>query len=410
MSDAYDALVIGGGPGGSATAFHLARGGARVLLAEKQTYPRDKVCGDGLTPRAVRALDHMGLREEYQSWSRSAGLKVHGGGHVIELPWPELEDYPSFGLARPRADLDQLLARTAAKAGADLWESTDVVEPLVENGLVRGAVVRREGEDPVDVRAEVVVAADGASSRFAQALGLVRDDHRPIGVAIRQYFRSDRDTDPWIDSYLELWKGDHLLPGYGWVFPLADGTVNVGCGLLNTSEGFRNTNYRDLLKGWLPTVAAEWDFDPADPVAKPRSAPLPMGASRHPPLHRGVLFVGDAAGLVNPFNGEGIDYAMESGQLAAEVGLAVLESGDRTRLSTYRAALERSFGSYFTLGRVFVRAIGHPQVMKACARYGLPRPTLMKLVLKLMANLYEPARGDATDRIVRAMVRLAPSR
>jgi hypothetical protein len=101
---------------------------------------------------------------------------------------------------------------------------------------------------------------------------------------------------------------------------------------------------------------------------------------------------------------------MESGQLAAETGLAVLESGDRTRLSAYGAAVERRFGSYFTLGRVFVRAIGHPQVMKACARHGLPRPTLMKLVLKLMANLYEPARGDTTDRIVRALVRLAPSR
>jgi flavin-dependent dehydrogenase len=135
-----------------------------------------------------------------------------------------------------------------------------------------------------------------------------------------------------------------------------------------------------------------------------------MGGSVNPKVGPTWIVVGDAAGSINPFNGEGIDYAMESGQLAAEVGLAVLESGDRTRLSTYRAALERSFGSYFTLGRVFVRAIGHPQVMKACARYGLPRPTLMKLVLKLMANLYEPARGDATDRIVRAMVRLAPSR
>ncbi|HEX2373333.1 MAG TPA: geranylgeranyl reductase family protein [Actinomycetota bacterium] len=410
MSDAYDALVIGGGPGGSATAFHLARGGARVCLVEKQTYPRDKVCGDGLTPRAVRALDHMGLREEYQSWSRSAGLKVHGGGHVIELPWPELEEYPSFGLARPRADLDQLLARTAATAGAELREATEAVEPLVEGGVVKGAVVRRQGEDPVALRSEVVVAADGASSRFAQALGLPRDEGRPIGVAIRQYYRTGRDADPWIDSYLELWKGEHLLPGYGWVFPLADGTVNVGCGLLNTSEGFRNTNYRDLLKEWLPTVGPEWGFSTEDAVAKPRSAPLPMGASRHPPLHRGVLFVGDAAGLVNPFNGEGIDYAMEAGELAAEAGLAVLESGDRSRLLAYRAAVEQRFGSYFSMGRLFVRLIGDPRVMKACARYGLPRPTLMKLVLKLMANLYEPARGDTTDRVVRALVRLAPSR
>jgi menaquinone-9 beta-reductase len=410
VSEAYDALVIGGGPGGAATAFHLARGGARVLLCEKQSYPRDKVCGDGLTPRAVAQLDAMGLREEYQGWSRSAGLKVHGGGHVIELPWPELTEFPSFGLARPRTDLDQLLARTAAKAGAELWETTEVVAPLVQRGLVRGAVLRRDGEDPVDVRAEVVVAADGASSRFAQALGLNRDEQRPIGVAIRQYYRAERDVDPWIDSYLELRRGDDLLPGYGWVFPLADGSVNVGVGLLNTSAHFRNINYRRLLKEWVPAVGPEWGFAPEDALAKPRSAPLPMGASRHPPLYRGVLFVGDAAGLVNPFNGEGIDYAMESGRLAAETALAVLESGDRTRLTAYRLAVERRFGSYYAVGRLFVRLIGDPRFMKAATRYGLPRPTLMKLVLKLLANLYEPARGDTTDRVVRAMVRLAPSR
>jgi menaquinone-9 beta-reductase len=410
VSDAYDALVIGGGPGGAATAFHLARGGARVLLCEKQTYPREKVCGDGLTPRAVAQLDAMGLRDEYRSWSRSAGLKVHGGGHVIELPWPELTNLPSFGLARPRTDFDELLARTAERAGAELWAGTEVVAPLVEHGLVRGATVRRDGEDPVEVRAEVVVAADGASSRFAQALGLSRDEQRPIGVAMRQYYRSERDSDPWIDSYLELRRGDDLLPGYGWVFPLADGTVNVGVGLLNTSAHFGNINYRQLLRDWVPTVGPEWGFTADDAVAKPRSAPLPMGASRHPPLYRGVLFVGDAAGLVNPFNGEGIDYAMESGQLAAEVGLAVLESGDRTRLGAYRTAVERRFGSYFAVGRLFVRLIGDPRFMKAATRYGLPRPTLMKLVLKLLANLYEPARGDASDHVVRALVRMAPSR
>jgi geranylgeranyl reductase family protein len=410
LSDRYDALVVGGGPGGAATAYHLARGGARVLLCERATYPREKVCGDGLTPRAVGALDAMGLREEYQGWSRQAGLKVHGGGVVIELPWPELEGLPSFGLCRPRTDLDQLLARQAVRAGATAWEATEVVGPLIEGGLVRGALVQREGEDPVDIRAEVVVAADGASSRFAQALGLTRDPKRPIGVAIRQYFRSERHVDPWIDSYLELWRDNDLLPGYGWVFPMADGTVNVGVGLLNTSAHFRDVNYRRLLRDWAPTAGRDWGFDLDDAEGRPRSAPLPMAANRHPPLHRGVMFVGDAAGLVNPFNGEGIDYAMESGQFAAEAGLAVLASGDRTRLDRYRVEVERRFGSYFALGRVFVKLIGEPHVMRIATSYGLPRPYLMKIVLKLLANLYEPRGGDAADRVVRALTAMAPSR
>ena len=410
MTSRYDAIVVGGGPGGAATAYHLARGGASVLLLERSAYPREKVCGDGLTPRAVAALDAMGLRDTYRDWSRSAGLKIHGGGVTVELPWPELSGFPSYGLARPRTDFDQLLARHAEKAGATLWDRTEAVGPLVEHGLVRGVVVRRDGEDPVDLRAELVVAADGASSRIAQALGLHRDQRRPIGVAVRQYVTSERDRDPWIDSYLELWRGDELLPGYGWVFPMADGTLNVGLGLLNTSAHFRNVNYRRLLAEWLPTVGREWGFGAADAVSRPRSAPLPMAANRHPPVHRGVLFVGDAAGLINPFNGEGIDYAMESGQLAAETGLAVLHSGDRSLLGRYREALESRFGAYFSVGRAFVRAIGDPRVMKLAANHGLRRPTLMKIAFKLLANLYEPRGGDVADRMVKALVRMAPVR
>ena len=410
MISGYDAIVVGGGPGGAATAYHFARGGARVLLVERSAYPREKVCGDGLTPRAVAALDAMGLRDTYRDWSRSAGLKIHGGGVTVELPWPELSEFPSFGLARPRADFDQLLARHAEKAGATLWDRTEAVGPLVERGLVQGVVLRREGEDSVDLRAELVVAADGASSRVAQALGLHRDERRPIGVAVRQYVTSERDRDPWIDSYLELWRGDELLPGYGWVFPMADGTLNVGLGLLNTSAHFRNVNYRQLLAEWLPTVGRDWGFTAGDVVSRPRSAPLPMAANRHPPLYRGVLFVGDAAGLINPFNGEGIDYAMESGQLAAETGLAVLESGDRSVLTRYRSALDARFGAYFSVGRAFVRAIGDPRVMNLAARHGLRRPTLMKVAFKLLANLYEPRGGDAADRVVKALVRMAPAR
>ncbi len=410
MTTGYDVLVVGGGPGGAATAYHLAKGGARVLLVEKAGYPRDKVCGDGLTPRAVAALDAMGLRAAYQSWSRHIGLRVHGGGTVIELPWPELTGLPSYGLVRPRMDFDQFLARHAERAGATVWDGTEATEPLLERGLVRGAVVRRAGQDPVDVRAELLIAADGASSRLGQALGLHRDQSRPIGVAIRQYYASTRSDDPWIDSYLELWSDGDLLPGYGWVFPMADGHVNVGVGLLNTSKHFRNTNYRGLLRDWAPTVGREWGFGADDAVAKPRSAPLPMAANRHPPLHRGVLFVGDAAGLINPFNGEGIDYALESGELAAQTALAVLDSGDRTLLERYPAALRERYARYFAVGRLFVKAIGEPRFMQMATRYGLPHRRLMKVVLKLLANLYEPVGGDVADRVVRALTALAPAR
>jgi flavin-dependent dehydrogenase len=448
-SDTYDALVVGGGPGGAAAAYHLAAGGAKVLLVEKTTYPREKVCGDGLTPRGTAELDLMGLRDVYAGWPHNTGLRVHGTqGRTYELPWPEVTGLPSFGLTQTRHDLDQLLAEQAVKAGATLLEGTSVVRPLVQHGVVVGAELARDGEDgnsgngkredarrqsagrengtrkdgkpepgengqrgdTWDVRAQVVIAADGASSRVAQALGHERDHNRPLAVAIRQYFRTERDQDPWLDSYLELRAGDEMLPGYGWVFPLGDGRVNVGLGVLGTSRRFRDVNYRELLARWVTEISGEWGFDPGDPAGKPRSSPLPMGANRHPALHRGVLFVGDAAGMVNPFNGEGITYAMETGRLAAGITLEVLASGDRSALSRYADELTDRFGSYYLLGRTFAKVISDPRVMKLCVSYGLERPALLKLVLKLLSHSFEPRGGDATDRIVQALVTLAPAR
>jgi geranylgeranyl reductase family protein len=407
QSDAYDVVVVGGGPGGASTAYHLATGGARVLLVEKSAYPREKPCGDGLTPRGTAALDAMGLSDAYADWPRNVGLRCHGGGHSLELPWPEVTGQPSFGLTQPRLDLDHLLARQAVKAGATLMTSTDVVRPLIADGVVTGVELRPEGEDAYDVRADQLIAADGASSRIGQALGHTRDEKRPVAVAIRQYFRTERDEDPWLDSYLELWKGDRQLPGYGWVFPMGDGSVNIGLGLLNATQ---SVNYRNLLADWVPEAGRDWGFTAEDAVAKPRSSPLPMGANRHPALHRGVLFVGDAAGMVNPFNGEGISYAMETGQMAAETSLKMLATGDRSKLEAYPRALVDRYGSYYTLGRVFVKLINDPRVMKVCTVHGMKRPALMKLVLKLLGNMYEPVGGTTSDRVVQALTAMAPAR
>jgi menaquinone-9 beta-reductase len=420
-----DVIVVGAGPAGAASAFHLAQAGADVLLLEKSAFPRDKICGDGLTPRAVKQLIGMGFDLDGPGWHKNKGLRIIGAGHRLELPWPELTSFPPYGAVRTRMDLDETLARHAEKAGARLTERTSVSAPVLDErtGRVVGVTAkpvddrgRRTGET-VTYRAPVVIAADGVSARLATALGLERRENRPMAVAVRAYYRTPRHDDPWMESWLELWDGtpgrSNLLPGYGWIFGLGDGTANVGLGILNSSAAFQHVDYREILRSWLANTPTEWGFRDDNVLGPVRSAALPMGFNRKPHYTRGMLLVGDSGGMVNPFNGEGIDYALEAGHLAADTvlqALALPEGPARERvLQGYAAALESAYGGYFTLGRVFARMIGNPTFMKQATRHGLPRQALMRFMLKLMANLTDPRDGDASDRVINALSKLAPS-
>jgi geranylgeranyl reductase family protein len=417
-----DVVVVGAGPGGSTAAYHLAQAGLDVIVCEKSAFPREKVCGDGLTPRAVKQLVAMGIdTSPSDGWIRNQGLRILGGGMRLELPWPDLASYPSYGLVRPRQDFDEVLARAAQKAGAQLHELTTVSAPLREERT--GAVVGVETKDGRRFRAPVTLVADGNSSRFSLQLDRERREDRPMGVAYRRYFTSPRHDDDWLESWLELWDGPQqgnaaggqgrLLPGYGWVFGVGDGTSNVGLGILNTSDAFGKTDYRNMLDRWLASMPVEWGFVEENATGPTRGAALPMGFNRAPHYADGALLVGDAGGMVNPMNGEGIAYAMESGRLAAEVVAQALAEPAGVRrervLQGYPTALRETYGGYFTLGRVFVKAIGHPSVMKLCTRHGLPHPTLMRFCLKLLANLAEPHGGDAADRIISGLNRMAPA-
>ncbi|RYP84267.1 geranylgeranyl reductase family protein [Nocardioides guangzhouensis] len=417
-------IVVGAGPAGSATAYHLANAGIDVLLLEKGSFPRDKVCGDGLTPRAVKQLVGMGFDLDQAGWQKNRGLRIRGAGHVIELPWPDLASFPPYGAARARMDLDELLGRHAEKAGARLLERTAVTGPVVDDATDRvvGVTAKpvddrgRKAGDEVTYRAPIVVAADGVSARIAMALGLERRENRPMAVAARAYYRTPMHDDPWMESWLELWDGkpgaSNQLPGYGWIFPLGDGTANVGLGILNSSAAFRSIDYKDSMRRWLANTPEELGFRDENLVAPIRSAALPMGFNRKPHYTRGVLLVGDSGGMVNPFNGEGIDYALEAGRTAAETAVQALgrvPGPMRERvLEGYPQALDAAYGGYFTLGRVFAKMIGNPTFMKQATKYGLPRPTLMRFMLKLMANLTDPRDGDAMDRIINGLSRVAP--
>jgi geranylgeranyl reductase family protein len=389
-----------------------------VLLLEKTSFPREKVCGDGLTPRAVKSLISMGVDLDAPGWIRNKGLRIYGAGVRLELPWPDLASYPDFGLVRTRFDFDQILADRAVKAGARLEQNTNVTGPVIDerSGRIVGVTATRTGaKDDAEITfsAPLVVAADGNSSRLSLAMGLRKREDRPIGVAVRRYYTSPRHDDDYLESWLELWDGDRLLPGYGWVFGVGDGTSNVGLGLLNTSKSFQNTDYRQMLKRWTANMPEEWGFVEPNATGPIRGAALPMGFNRQPHYTRGLLLVGDSGGMINPFNGEGIAYAMESGQYAADVivqALARPTAAQRERaLYDYPRVLKEAYGGYYTVGRLFVKAIGDPRVMKFATRHGMPHPTLMRFTLKLLANLTDPRGGDAMDRLINAMSKVAPA-
>lgn len=404
-----DVIVVGAGPAGSATAFYLAQAGLDVLLLEKTRFPREKVCGDGLTPRAVQQLIQMGVDIDAPGWIRNKGLRVVGGGHRFELDWPELSSFPNFGLVRTRQDFDQIMAAHAVKAGARLMEGVNVTGPVLDDRS--GHIVGVTTKDGATYRSRVVVAADGNSTRLALGMGLQRRADRPMGVAVRTYFESPRHDDDYLETWLELWDGDTLLPGYGWIFGVGDGTCNVGLGMLNTSDAFKTIDYRDLLKRWVRNMPAEWGYTEENMVGPIRGAALPMAFNRKPHYTRGLVLVGDSAGAVNPFNGEGIAYAMETGEIAAEViarALTGTTAAQQERiLRGYPQVLKDAYGGYFTLGRVFVEAIGRPGVMSFGTKHGLPHPRLMRFALKLLGNLTD-RRGDASDRIINTLARLAP--
>ena len=421
IADEADVIVVGAGPGGSAAAYHMARHGLRVLLLEKTVFPREKVCGDGLTPRATRQLIRMGVdTSEKAGWLQNKGLRVIGGGVRLELDWPDLASFPAYGLVRTRLDFDDMLAKRAVEAGALLRTGVNVTAPVLDDDGRAVGVVAHAGPDkePVEYRAPLVVAADGVSGRLPLAMGLAKREDRPIGVAVRRYYHSPvRADDDYLESWLELRSAqdrERLLPGYGWIFGLGDGRVNVGLGILNSSSAFGKTNYRSMLTDWLGTTPPDWGMRDEDNADGPiLGAALPMGFNRVPHYTRGVMLVGDTGGMVNPMNGEGIAYAMEAGELAAEVAVQALArpaGADRERaLQAYPAELKLRFGGYYRLGGLFVKLIGNPQIMRIATKHGMPHPTLMQFVLRLLANLTDPRGGDAMDRIINGLTKVAPA-
>jgi geranylgeranyl reductase family protein len=379
-------IVIGGGPAGAAAAMSAARGGASVMVFEKAQRGRDKVCGDGLTPRAVAALEE--LKISLDGVHRIDGLRMIAGGTRRELEWPGSGRFPPYGAVWTRRAMDEHLISAAEESGAELVFNTEAL-PIFDGDRVIG--VEADGRR---FAADLVVVAAGAQGAVARMLGADRDPNEPYGLAIRTYVESPRHGDRLLEASLAMRAPDGTpIPGYGWMFPVGDGTVNLGVGALSTMKGFKKLNLNKLVDLYRDHVREEWGV--GDYLERPRAWRLPMSSlARSGP---GWVAIGDAAGLINPMNGEGIDYGLESGMLAAELFLA----DPATAPVEYDRQVGERFDAFLRTGRRFSFLIGHPFILRNGLRFAVGTQAIASLTLQVMGNLVDDQTPGAAGRVLR---------
>jgi geranylgeranyl reductase family protein len=407
-----DVLVVGGGPSGASAATWLARAGHTVTIAEKRKLPRHKACGDALTPRALSELTRLGIDPVDLGGHIVAGVRMIHGQREIEVPWPEHPDLPDHGVVLRRDILDEHLRQRAAQSGATVLMGHEAIAPIVERGFVRGANLSVDGVHR-QVRSRFVVVADGANSSFGRGLGTTRDHNWPYGIATRSYWSSPRSSEAWIESTLGPPDANgNPIAGYGWVIPAGDGTVNAGVAVLSTYRDVRGVNALKLLDSFAQRIATSWDIDPDKSLKAPSRFRVPLGGSVGPKMGPTFLVVGDASGAANPFNGDGVDAALMSGRLAADVLHEALTTGNSTTLQRYPTMVAEAVGQYQKVGRLTARFLGRPGILRPALKLGMRSERVMGAILRIATDemrTEEQAGAERAYALATKVSRFAPN-
>lgn len=386
-----DVVVVGAGPAGSAAAAWAARAGRDVLVVDAAQFPRDKACGDGLTPRAVAELERLGLGAWLDGRIRHRGLRMAGFGADVEVPWPG-PSFPSTGSAVPRTELDDRIRSVAADDGAKMLLGAKAVDVRHDPSGRIEAIILDSG---VEVACEHLIVADGARSTLGRVLGRTWHKQTVYGVAVRGYIATPRSDEPWITSHLELRSPEGtVLPGYGWIFPLGNGEVNIGVGALATAKRPSDTALRPLLNYYTGLRREEWGFDGQARAAL--SALLPMGGAVSGVAGPNWMLIGDAAACVNPLNGEGIDYGLETGRLAAEL----LDLGDVSQ--AWPEVLRAHYARGFSVARRLALLLTLPRFLPVTGPLAMRSTTLMGVAVRVMGNLVTDEDADWIARMWRS--------
>lgn len=354
---ACDVLVAGGGPAGAATAARLAGAGLRVTVLDRQAFPRDKVCGDFVGPAALVELEALGVtsRPDFHRTNLIHQAAVHlDGTELIRRPLPQADGLPGYGRCIPRMQLDAWVLDAARRAGATVVEGVRVTGFDVDADGV--TVSAERGREPCTFRARLLVGADGSNSMVARVLrGSVPPDQDRI-IAVRAYYEGDAGPDDRCDLFFTA----ESFPGYYWLFPTGAGRANVGVGMVLETLPPTGEHLRELLLELVRSdEALSRRLEGARIQGKVVGWPLTTYDARLPVVDERVMLVGDAAGFINPLNGEGIQYALISGRWAAETVLAAAADGDfsAARLAVYARDAERELRYDMALAGLLVHLI-----------------------------------------------------
>ncbi len=377
----YDIAVIGAGPAGSTAAYFLAKGGLRVALLDKFDFPRDKTCGDGLTPRAIKILEEMGILPQVEQYARhcSAITVRHSDEVTYRLELSHLKDLPPNILVLPRLILDDILREHAVAAGAKFIPQAKV-ESLTRtsNGTAHLGI-----EDGRTLECALVIIATGSNATLLRGHGLLKKIP-PVNLAARTYFENVEGLD---DTTVLFFDGVEL-PGYGWVFPTGPGTANVGCGVFFDSPNPQPSQLRNLIQNhsYLRKILRN-----ARQVGPIKGYPLRTDFSPSNSGNDWILVTGEAVGLVNPISGEGIDYALESAQLAADAILSEWHGEPSKTIQTrYRASLAKKFQYQLLLNHLAQRVYCRSGVLDHLLVRARQKPRLRQAMLDACFGSADP--------------------
>jgi geranylgeranyl reductase family protein len=405
MSKVHDVVVVGAGPGGSAAAHYLAKVGLDVLLLDKFDFPRDKTCGDALTPRALGVLDDMSLLEAVLHAGRSVPTAriVAPNSYATMAPIARGTGRPGYALVIPRLILDDMIRQQAVASGAKFEGRVYVtaIERSDDGVEIKGGRYGRQ----VSIRARMAVIATGANIKLLLNIGLL-GKAPPMMLAARAYYEEVSG----LDDCLNLSFEGVPLPGYGWGFPLSGTQANIGAGFFLRDRSWRTlpATPAAAFQNFVRTHTLQTMLGHARQIGPVQGYPLRVDFATAPTFGERVLLVGEAAGLVNPLTGEGIDYALESGKIAAQHLVDLFATGDLSheRLAAYDRALRLRFQDLFIFCTRMRDLFLHRWPLNRLVTAAALHTDLRSLLVNLVLGNQPASIGISAKTILRALFAL----